>query len=78
MKETLKLLLAFAPWFAFWLIAGHSMMRLQVAVGVSSALVVIMAVTKLHRGAILWAGYAFLAFALIFDAWLKGMWVAGI
>ena len=75
MKETLKLLLAFVPWFAFWLIAGHSMMRLQVAVGVSSALVVIMAVTKLHRGAILWAGYAFFAFALIFVVWLKNMWV---
>jgi hypothetical protein len=74
MKEILKLLLAFAPWFAFWFIAGHSMLRLQIAVFVAAALVVVMAVTRLHRGAILWAGYAFFAFALIFVVWLKNTW----
>jgi len=75
MKELLKLLLAFLPWFAFWFIAGHSMLRLEIAVFVSSALVIIMAVTRLHRGAILWAGYVFFAFALLFVVWLKNIWV---
>lgn len=75
MKEILKLLLAFAPWFAFWFIAGHSMLRLQIAVLVASVLVVIMAVMKIHRGMILWAGYAFFAFALVFVVWQQNHWV---
>ena len=75
MKEILQLLLAFAPWFAFWFIAGHSMLRLQIAVFVAAALVVVMAVTRLHRGAILWAGYLFFSFALVFVVWLKNGWV---
>jgi hypothetical protein len=75
MKEALKLLLAFAPWFAFWFISGPSMFRLRVAIIVASVLVVVMAVTKLHRGAILWAGYVFFSFALVAVVWLENMWV---
>ncbi|MCX5814710.1 MAG: hypothetical protein NTX75_00510 [Proteobacteria bacterium] len=75
MKETFKLILAFAPWLAFWFISGPSMLRLQIAIFVAIALVIVMAITKLHRGVILWAGYAFFAFALIFVIWLKNMWV---
>jgi hypothetical protein len=75
MKEALKLLLAFAPWFAFWFIAGPSMFRLRVGIIVAAVLVVVMAVTKLHRGAILWAGYVFFAFALISVVWLENVWV---
>ncbi len=74
MKEILKLLLAFAPWFAFWFIAGHSIFRLQFAIVVAAILVVVMAAARLHRGAILWAGYLFFAFALISVVWLKNMW----
>jgi hypothetical protein len=75
MKEILKLLLAFAPWIAFLLISGGSMLRLQIGILVAAVLVVIMGVTKLHRGAVLWAGYIFFAFALIFVVWLKNPWV---
>jgi len=75
MKDALKLLLAFSPWFAFWFIAGHSMLRLQIAIFVAAALVIVMAVTRLHRGAVLWAGYLFFAFALVSVVWLKNMWV---
>jgi hypothetical protein len=74
--DALKLLLAFAPWIAFWIISGgHSMERLQIGIGVAAVLVVVMGITKLHRGLILWAGVIFFAFALIFVVLLKDLWV---
>ncbi len=51
------------------------MLRLKIAIFVAAALVIVMAVTKLHRGAILWAGYVFFSFALISVVWLENMWV---
>jgi len=72
----LKLLLAFAPWIAFWIIsAGHSMMSLQIGICVAAVLVIIMGITKLHRGLILWAGVVFFAFALVTVVLLKNLWV---
>jgi hypothetical protein len=74
--EALKLLLAFSPWIAFWIISGgQSMARLQIGICVAASLVLIMGVTRLHRGLILWAGVAFFAFALVTVALLKDMWV---
>jgi hypothetical protein len=74
-KEIIKLLLAFAPWLAFWFIAGHTMLRLQIGIIVAAILVIIMSVTKINRGAILWAGCVFFAFALISVVLFKNMWV---
>ena len=74
--DAVKLLLAFSPWIAFWIIAsGHSMLRLQVGIVVAAALVAVMGITRLHRGAILWAGVIFFAFALITVVGLKEEWV---
>lgn len=74
--DALKLLLAFAPWIAFWIISGgHSVVRLDVGICVAAALVVIMGITRLHRGLILWAGVVFFAFALITVVLLKNLWV---
>lgn len=73
--EVAKLILAFAPWLAFWFIAGPSMLRLKIGILVAAGLVIVMAVTKLHRGAILWAGYVFFSFALISVVWLENVWV---
>jgi len=73
--DALKLLLAFSPWIAFWIIAGHSMWRVQVGICVAAVLVAVMGVTRLHRGMILWAGVAFFAFALITVVLLQNMWV---
>jgi hypothetical protein len=74
--EAVKLLLAFTPWIAFWIISGgHSMLRLQIAIAVAAVLVVLMGITRLHRGVILWAGVIFFTFALISVAWLKLDWV---
>jgi hypothetical protein len=75
MMETGKLILAFAPWLAFWFISGPSILRLYIALFVAAALVIVMAITKLHKGAILWAGYVFFSFALVTVVWLKNMWV---
>jgi hypothetical protein len=74
--DALKLLLAFAPWIAFWIIsAGGSMVRLQIGICVAAALVVVMGITKLHRGLILWAGVIFFLFALIAVLLLRNLWV---
>ena len=74
--EALKLLLAFSPWIAFWIISGgHSMLWLQIGICVAAILVLVMGITRLHRGLILWAGVVFFAFALVTVALLKNMWV---
>ncbi|MBI5572046.1 MAG: hypothetical protein HY914_19035 [Desulfomonile tiedjei] len=74
--DTLKLLLAFAPWIAFWIIsAGHSMVCLQIGICVAAALVIVMGITKLHRGLLMWAGVVFFAFALVTVVLLKNLWI---
>ncbi len=74
--DALKLLLAFLPWIAFWIISGgNSMFRLQVGICVAAVLVGVMGVTRLHRGVILWAGVIFFAFALASVVWLQDAWV---
>jgi hypothetical protein len=74
--EALKLLLAFSPWIAFWIISGgNSMVRLQIGICVAAILVLVMGITRLHRGLILWAGVVFFAFALVTVVLLKSLWV---
>jgi hypothetical protein len=51
------------------------MVRLQIGICVAAALVVIMGITRLHRGLILWAGVLFFAFALVSVVLLKNLWV---
>jgi hypothetical protein len=74
--DALKLLLAFLPWIAFWIISGgHSMFWLRAGICVAAVLVGVMGVTRLHRGIILWAGVIFFAFALVSVVWLQEAWV---
>jgi len=74
--DAVKLLFAFSPWIAFWVISvGHSMLRLRIGICVAAAMVVVMGVTRLHRGVILWAGVVFFTFALVSVAWLGDQWV---
>lgn len=74
--DALKLMLAFSPWLAFWLISGgHSQARLRIGILVAAFLVVVMGLTKLHRGLILWAGVVFFSFALVFVVWLQELWI---
>ena len=74
MKQIVKLLLSFAPWIAFLVLSGHSLLRLDIALIVAAVLVVVMALTGLHRGAVLWAGYLFFGAAIILVVGLKNMW----
>lgn len=74
--DALKLLLAFSPWIAFWIISGgHSMGWLQTGICVAAVLVLVMGITRLHRGLILWAGVVFFVFALVWVVFLKNSWV---
>lgn len=60
-----KLLLAFSPWLAFLVIAHEGWFRLQLGLGVALALSVILGLTGIHRGVILWVGLVFVSFASI-------------
>jgi hypothetical protein len=72
----IKLLVAFSPWIAFWIIAGgHSPLRLKIGIFVAAAMIAVMGITRLHRGVILWAGVAFFSFALVAVVWLMNVWV---
>ncbi len=69
-----KLLLAFAPWIAFLIIAHGSLLRLKLGLVIAFALCVVMGVTRLRRGVILWAGLCFFTFATIAVVMFENMW----
>src|SRR5208283_5749709 len=70
------LLLAFAPWLSFLLIARDSLFRLKLGLVVALVLCVVMGITRLHRGVILWAGLLFFTYATVAVALLNDMWIA--
>lgn len=70
----LKLLLAFAPWLAFLVIARDSLFRLKLGLGIALALSVVMGVARLHRGIILWAGLFFFTLATAAVTLFDNMW----
>lgn len=72
--QFLKLLLAFAPWLAFLVIAQGSLARLKAGLLVALGLSVVMGVARLHRGIVLWSGLAFFAFAAVAVAGFENMW----
>ena len=74
MMGFLKLVLAFAPWLSFLIIAHGSMFRLELGLGIALALSILMGVLKLHRGLILWVGLAFFAAASVLVIVFKNMW----
>lgn len=69
-----KMLLVFAPWIAFLAIAHDSMLRLKLGVIVAAILTVVMVLTRLHRGAIMWVGIFFFSFAFVAVVLLNNMW----
>ncbi len=71
-----RLLLAFAPWLAFLIIAQGSLLRLKLGLVVALALSVVMGVTRLHRGIILWVGLLFFSSATVAVALLDNAWTA--
>ena len=70
-----KLLLSFAPWISFLIIAsGHSMFRLKLGIVVAALLVVATGIAKLNRGVILWATAGFFLYALVAVVWKTHLW----
>ncbi|MEN6439210.1 MAG: hypothetical protein ABFD97_11595 [Syntrophobacter sp.] len=71
-----KLLLAFAPWLSFLVIAHGSLFRLKLGLVVALLISVIMGVARLHRGIILWAGLLFFTFTTVAVVLFENMWTA--
>jgi hypothetical protein len=72
--QFLKLVLSFAPWLSFLIIAHGSMFRLKLGLAVALLLTVAMGLAKLHRGVILWVGLAFFAYASVAVFGFQHMW----
>jgi hypothetical protein len=69
-----KMLFTFAPWICFLIIAHDSMFRLKLGIIVAAVLTVVMAVTRLHRGVIMWVGILFFLYAFVEVVFLNDMW----
>ena len=70
----LKLILAFAPWLSFLVIAHGSMIRLELGLCIALALSIVMGITGLHRGIILWVGLAFFSAATLLVMGFDSLW----
>ncbi|MGP8049531.1 MAG: hypothetical protein ACLPYB_02880 [Desulfobaccales bacterium] len=76
MKETLTILLGFLPWIAFGVIAGPSLWRLNAAIIVALALVLVMGYKQMAKGFILtWGSLVFFGVLLVLVVLWKNLWV---
>ncbi|GAY16225.1 hypothetical protein [Mycobacterium sp. shizuoka-1] len=69
-----KLLVSFAPWIAFLLIARDTQERVEIGLITALILSVVMAVLKLHRGIIMWVGLAFFTAATVAVLGFDNIW----
>lgn len=74
MKDFVRLLLAFAPWILFLVLARGSVERLEIGLGVALATSVILGLLGIHRGIILWVGLSFFLFASILVIGFGNAW----
>lgn len=70
----LRLILGFAPWIAFLVIAHGSLLRLKFGLVIALALSIVMAVTRLHRGIIMRVGLIFFTSAVVLVVFLDNLW----
>ena len=76
MKQIISILLGFLPWIAFGVLAGPSRWRLNAAIIVALALVLIMGYKQLAQGFILtWGSLLFFGVLLILVVLLRNLWV---
>jgi len=61
----IKMILVFAPWIAFLVIAQGSLFRLKLGLAIALGLCIILGVLRFHRGIILWAGLIFFAISSV-------------
>lgn len=69
-----KLLLSFAPWIAFLIIARGTLERVEIGLVAGLVLSGVMAVLKLHRGVIMWVGLTFFTAASVAVLGFHNMW----
>jgi hypothetical protein len=74
LKSFFKMLLSFAPWLFFLIVAQNSMFRLKLGIIGAAVLTVVMAITRLHRGVIMWVGIMFFTYAIVAVVFLNDMW----
>jgi hypothetical protein len=73
----IKLLLAFAPWIVFGLLAGPSLLQLDSAIGVSLLLSLALGHKELKKGYLLtWGTMLFFLFGVAAVVIMKNIWVA--
>ena len=73
----IKLLLAFAPWIVFGLIAGQSIFSLEMAIIISLVLTLVLGYKQMRKWYILpWVTFIFFILAFIVIILLKYLWVA--
>ena len=70
----LKLVISFAPWIAFLIIARDTLARVEVGLVAALVLSVAMAALKLHRGIIMWVGLVFFTGATIAVIGFHNIW----
>lgn len=70
----LKLLISFAPWIAFLVIARDTLTRVEIGLVTALVLSVVMAVLKLHRGIVMWVGLIFFTAATVAVLVFHDMW----
>ncbi len=72
----LYILVGFLPWILFGLLAGHSLLSLNVAIMFSFLTAFFLSYKGLKKGFILdWGTILFFAFSLIAVVFLKNIWV---
>jgi hypothetical protein len=69
-----KLLLSFAPWLSFLIIAHDSLLRVKIGLIAALVLSVVMGVLRLHRGIILWVGLFFFTAATVAVIGFEDTW----
>jgi len=69
-----KLVLSFAPWISFLIIARDTVFRVKLGLVVALVLSVVMSVARLHRGIIMWVGLLFFGYATVAVVFLDNMW----
>ncbi|WP_316900310.1 hypothetical protein [Pseudodesulfovibrio indicus] len=75
MRELLKLVIGFLPWIAFGILAGPSILSLEIAMGTCLGLTLIIGFRELKKGFILtWGTVIFFAFGLYMVISEDNMW----
>lgn len=75
MRELVKLVIGFLPWIAFGLLAGPSILRLELAMGACLGLSLVIGFKELKKGFILtWGTVIFFAFGLFMVIGEDNMW----